>query len=96
MPTSSSASSSTAGSNSSPSSSTYQNSLSPNDHLSPASAAAAGGNRTIDPFTQRQVIKSKKIRKQQGSSRFINNSIKELEPLPPIKGTKFLITTNIR
>lgn len=84
MPTSSSASS-TAGSNSSPSSSTYQNSLSPNDHLSPASAAAAAGNRTIDPFTQRQVIKSKKIRKQQGSSRFINNSSKELEPLPPIK-----------
>ncbi len=46
---------------------------------------SSSSTRPIDPFVQRQVIKSKKIKRQQGSSRFITSTIKELEPLPPIK-----------
>jgi serine/threonine-protein phosphatase 2A regulatory subunit B' len=42
-------------------------------------------NDRIDPFTQRQLIKSKKVKRQQGSSRFVNAVNKELEPLPAIK-----------
>jgi serine/threonine-protein phosphatase 2A regulatory subunit B' len=56
-----------------------------NSLLSPPGLSAADHNRPIDPFTQRQVIKSKKIKRQQGSSRFITATNKELEPLPPIK-----------
>ena len=56
-----------------------------NSLLSPPGLNANDHNRPIDPFTQRQVIKSKKIKRQQGSSRFITATNKELEPLPPIK-----------
>ena len=38
-----------------------------------------------NPFTQRQTIRTKKIKRQQGSSRFVTAANKELEPLPPIK-----------
>jgi hypothetical protein len=41
---------------------------------------------TLDPFSQKQVIKSKKVKKQQGSSRYLAATNKDLEPLPPIKG----------
>lgn len=58
--------------------------------LSPTSI---NDSRPPDPFTQRQVIKTKKIKRQQGSSRFITAANKELEPLPPIKGERpFLLT----
>lgn len=50
--------------------------------LSPSSIT---DSRPPDPFTQRQVIKTKKIKRQQGSSRFIASTNKELEQLPPIK-----------
>jgi hypothetical protein len=43
-------------------------------------------NTNPNPFTQRQTIRSKKIKRQQGSSRFITAANKELEPLPAIKG----------
>ena len=43
-------------------------------------------NSNPNPFTQRQTIRSKKIKRQQGSSRFITAANKELEPLPAIKG----------
>ena len=46
--------------------------------------AASGG---LNPFVQRHVIKTKKIKRQQGSSRFISQMGKELEPLPLIKGS---------
>jgi len=42
-------------------------------------------NTNPNPFTQRQTIRSKKIKRQQGSSRFITAANKELEPLPAIK-----------
>jgi hypothetical protein len=42
--------------------------------------------RTLDPFSQKQPIKAKKIKKQQGSSRYLAATNKDLEPLPPIKG----------
>jgi serine/threonine-protein phosphatase 2A regulatory subunit B' len=45
----------------------------------------ATGTPRPDPFVQRQAIKSKRVRRQQGSSRFIASTTKELEPLPPIK-----------
>jgi serine/threonine-protein phosphatase 2A regulatory subunit B' len=62
--------------NSPPSSSSSTSSLlSPNTDYS----------KPHDPFTQRQLIKSKKIKRQQGSSRFIGASNKELEALQPIK-----------
>jgi len=41
--------------------------------------------RTLDPFFQKQPIKSKKVKRQQGSSKFITSNNKELEALPPIK-----------
>ena len=49
--------------------------------LSSSSSAA----RPIDPFTQRQIIKSKKLKRQQGSSRYLNSGTRDLEPLPSIK-----------
>jgi serine/threonine-protein phosphatase 2A regulatory subunit B' len=52
----------------------------------PISPTTSSQSRPIDPFTQRQLIKSKKPKRgQQGSSRFITATSKELEPLPPIK-----------
>jgi len=57
----------------------------PNMHAGGADLSPASSSRPIDPFTQRQQIKSKKIKRQQGSSRFITATNKELEPLPPIK-----------
>jgi len=53
--------------------------------LTISTEATSSTVRPIDPFVQRQVIKSKKIKRQQGSSRFISSTTKELEPLPPIK-----------
>lgn len=42
-------------------------------------------SNNLNPFVHRQSIKSKKIKRQQGSSRFIPQMSKELEPLPLIK-----------
>jgi len=50
-------------------------------HLDVNTTATAG----LNPFVQRHVIKTKKIKRQQGSSRFISQMGKELEPLPLIK-----------
>ncbi len=57
--------------------------LSPNNNLT---IPAAGGDSVINPFTQRQAIKTRRVKRQQGSSRFINEQHKELEQLPAIKG----------
>ncbi|RNA34158.1 serine threonine- phosphatase 2A 56 kDa regulatory subunit alpha isoform [Brachionus plicatilis] len=65
----------------SPSTSNTLSPPSPSSLLHPADSS----QRPIDPFTQRQMIKTKKIKRQQGSSRFINSMNKELEPLPAIK-----------
>lgn len=43
-------------------------------------------NNTLNPFTQKTAIKTKKPKRQQGSSRFISKMSRELEPLPLIKG----------
>ena len=43
----------------------------------------------LNPFTQKQAIKSKKPKRQQGSSRFCGQMSKDLEPLPLIKGMIF-------
>lgn len=48
-------------------------------------SGASSSARPIDPFTQRQIIKSKKLKRQQGSSRYLNSGSRELEPLPSIK-----------
>ena len=92
MPSSPSSPSGTAAASSSSSTAIATNSslLSPpNIHGGPADhspgSSNSSSNRPIDPFTQRQLIKSKKIKRQQGSSRFITATSKELEPLPPIK-----------
>jgi len=42
-------------------------------------------NEGFNPFNQRQAIRTRRIKRQQGSSRFINEQYKELEQLPPIK-----------
>jgi hypothetical protein len=58
------------------------------DHSGGTASGATGGSsaaRPIDPFTQRQIIKSKKLKRQQGSSRYLNSGTRELEPLPSIK-----------
>jgi serine/threonine-protein phosphatase 2A regulatory subunit B' len=57
------------------------------DHSSGGASGGAGSSaaRPIDPFTQRQIIKSKKLKRQQGSSRYLNSGTRELEPLPAIK-----------
>ncbi len=39
-----------------------------------------------NPFYQRQAIRARRVKRQQGSSRFINEQYKELEALPPVKG----------
>jgi hypothetical protein len=49
------------------------------------SPGSSSQTRPIDPFTQRQIIKSKKLKRQQGSSRYLNSGTRELEPLPSIK-----------
>ena len=63
--------------------------LSPNSNIGvehPAAVAPGTTNvRHIDPFVQRQAIRARR-NKQQISSRFITSAIKELEPLPSIKG----------
>ena len=41
--------------------------------------------RGLDPFSHKQPIKTKKIKRQQGSSRFLSTQNKDLEPLPAIK-----------
>ena len=58
-------------------------------HLDVNTTATAG----LNPFVQRHVIKTKKIKRQQGSSRFISQMGKELEPLPLIKGNQFVQMT---
>lgn len=60
-------------------------SMSNNSHLDPNSTSTAGNQSVVNPFTQKQAIKSKKVKRQQGSSRFIMQLSKELEPLPPIR-----------
>lgn len=47
--------------------------------------STTGNNDQLNPFTQRQAIRSRRVKRQQGSSRFINEQYKELEQLPPIK-----------
>lgn len=47
--------------------------------------AAAPVETPINPFMQRQAIRARRVKRQQGSSRFINEQFKELEQLPPIK-----------
>ena len=56
------------------------------DRSSVISSANPAPEAAINPFTQRQVIRSRRIKRQQGSSRFINEHYKELEQLPSIKG----------
>lgn len=54
----------------------------------PNAQAAAGSNASeggTNPFYQRQAIRTRRVKRQQGSSRFINEQYKELEALPPIK-----------
>lgn len=64
-------------------------SMSNNSHLDPNSTNTAGNQSVVNPFTQKQAIKSKKVKRQQGSSRFIMQLSKELEPLPPIRGNTY-------
>ena len=55
----------------------------------PNAQSAAGSNASeggANPFYQRQAIRTRRVKRQQGSSRFINEQYKELEALPPIKG----------
>lgn len=55
----------------------------------PSAQAAVGSNASegaANPFYQRQAIRTRRVKRQQGSSRFINEQYKELEALPPIKG----------
>jgi len=54
------------------------------------SKGADSAEAPINPFMQRQSIRSRRVKKQQGSSRFINEQYKELEQLPPIKGKNCL------
>ena len=68
-----------------------QSLLSPTSQLDNAAnnnntTSSSSLNTNPNPFTQRQTIRSKKIKRQQGSSRFIQAANKELEPLPAIKG----------
>jgi len=51
-----------------------------------ANKASDSAEAPINPFLQRQAIRSRRVKRQQGSSRFINEQYKELEQLPPIKG----------
>lgn len=80
-------------SSSSASSSPNPNLLSPTGAVQQQSllSPTTNNNNQLDapnPFTQRQAIRSKKIKRQQGSSRFITAANKELEPLPAIRGMK--------
>ncbi len=79
-------------SSSSASSSPNPNLLSPTGAVQQQSLLSpTNNNNQLDapnPFTQRQAIRSKKIKRQQGSSRFITAANKELEPLPAIRGIK--------
>jgi serine/threonine-protein phosphatase 2A regulatory subunit B' len=76
-------------SSSSASSSPNPNLLSPTGAVQQQSLLSpTNNNNQLDapnPFTQRQAIRSKKIKRQQGSSRFITAANKELEPLPAIR-----------
>ncbi len=57
--------------------------------LAPTTTATLEGSH--NPFTQKQSIKSKKPKRQQGSSRFCGQMSKDLEPLPLIKGNFFIL-----
>lgn len=66
----------------------HQSLLSPTNQSDSNSSTSTNSNLQApnpNPFTQRQTIRTKKIKRQQGSSRFITAANKELEPLPPIK-----------
>lgn len=54
--------------------------------LAVPAASDGATNEGFNPFNQRQAIRTRRIKRQQGSSRFINEQYKELEQLPPIKG----------
>lgn len=75
----------TTASNSSPANSSMST-----PHLDVSNSNNAGSiNNNLNPFTQKQNIKSKKPKRQQGSSRFITKMSRELEPLPLIRDAPF-------